>query len=303
MLDGAPKISPELWRKIKAEHTRRRKQQPNLIDETQIWKLEVERKLAIADKNTSQSLQDEPWYVNFFRCGRETGFVMCASCGRGKPAPYQCSQKWCPACNWRISAKRKRLLEQITYGMPQLKHVVLTQRNFQDLTPGKIDQSRKALFALRRRKVFEKKANGCASLEFTNEKAGWHLHWHLLLTQKWIEAHTLSKVWGELVGQEFAIVKVKAVTEKEFLQEICKYVVKAAEFVKWTPEQIVQFITVIRKKRCFSTFGKFRQIAKFARAVIASEKEPCCCKECGATDLVFGHDEAHCSRIISKIYG
>ena len=199
--------------------------------------------------------------------------------------------------------RRKLLLEKITAGIPQLKHVVLTQKNFPALTRDKIRESRKNLFALRRQKVFEKKASGCASCEITNEGNGWHLHWHVLLTQKWVDASALSIAWGKLVGQEFAIVKVKAVDGTEYLREICKYVVKGDQFAKWSPAQIVEFISAIKTTRLFSTFGKFREVAKYARAVLAAEKEPCSCPDCGALDLVHGQDEAHCGRLVEIIYG
>lgn len=296
-------LSPELWRQIRREHTKQRKQQPNLLPEEEIWKLEIERKLTKANNIAEGALELNGWFTNFFRCGREAGYIMCASCGDGKVAPYRCSQKWCPVCNWRIALKRKELMEVITRGMPQLKHVVLTQRNFEVLSPGKIDQSRSALFAIRRQKIFDKKAHGCASLEFTNETAGWHMHWHLLLTQKWIEADKLSIAWGKLVGQEFAIVKVKAIAGDAYLAELLKYVVKGSEMAKWAPEQIVQFIETIRGKRCFSTFGKFREIAKFARTVIRLRKSPCTCGRCGSTELVYGESESHCNRLVDRIYG
>lgn len=229
--------------------------------------------------------------------------MMCQDCSRGHEASYQCSLKWCPRCNWRITSKRRGILEEMTRGMNNMKHVVLTQRNFDHLTREKIMQSRKALFDLRRRSIFGKVSGGCASMEFTNERKGWHMHWHLLLATPFIDAHRLAIEWGNLVEQEYAIVKVKAVGESDYLQELLKYVVEGSELAKWSPSQILEFVTALQGTRLFTTFGKFREIAKLARALAEEKREGKHRCECGCSQIIVGNDESHCQRIWNKCYG
>ena len=127
------------------------------------------------------------------------------------------------------------------------------------------------------------------------------MHWHLLVQSNFIPANKLSVAWGELVKQEFAVVKIMDVSEKKYLQELCKYVVDGAELARWTPEQILEFVIALRGTRCFTTFGKFRELQKFSRALIENEKperEPCAC---GSNELIFGQDRNHCKRIAEKM--
>lgn len=288
------------WIERKKERKRAENRQLEGIESQEVFKASIEAKLLRAGAKEMCTGMGWSWFNNFLRCGVEKFYVMCAICQSGHEAHYQCSQKWCPRCNWRITLRRKILLEKVTNGMSGVKHVVLTQRNFNESLKAKIGESRKNLLRIRKQEILGKVTGGCASLEFTNEEKGWHMHWHLLLQSAWIDASKLSIAWGELVGQEFAIVKVKDVSEKSYLQELCKYVADGSEIASWTPSQILEFVLALRGTRCFTTFGRFKQIAKFARAMIEADKEPCTCEDCGMTDFVAGHDREHCKRIATK---
>jgi hypothetical protein len=270
------------------------------LESQTIFKATVESKLLRAGAASLCASEGWTWFDNFLRCGVERAYVMCAICRHGHEVTYQCSQKWCPACNWKIAARRRALLEKMTAGIFGCKHVVLTRRNVSHMTHEEIQSDRKNLLRLRKQKIFGNVKGGCASLEFTNEDAGWHPHWHLLLQSSWIDAHKLSIAWGELVGQQFAIVKVMSVDEKSYLQELCKYVCSGAELASWTPGQILEFIIALQGTRMFTTFGTFKSLAKFARALIATEKEKILCEECGSEDKVFGQDSGQCNRIADK---
>ena len=279
------------------------KAQKKAFADNDIFARTIEAKLRKAGAYDRPELQLEQWLQNFGRCGNENFTVMCDECRRARTVSYQCCLKFCPRCSYRVSLKRKALMGKITCGMSGMRHVVLTQRNFYADLKKKIRESRANLPKLRRQRICKNVTGGCASLEFTNEKKGWHLHWHLLIQSQFIDASELSKCWGRLVGQDFAIVKVKNVTEESYLAELCKYVVGGAELAGWTPEQILEFILAIKGTRTFSTFGKFRGMAKFAREVLATEKPgapPCAC---GCQTFTFGTNEAHCERIIRSYYG
>lgn len=293
-------LSRAQWRELKIRRQEAEKKQSELLESQDIFKLCIESKLERAGAAEICAKSGAKWYDNFLRCGREDFYVMCAICGDGHQAHYTCSQKWCPRCNWRISMKRRELLGQMTKGIYGVKHAVLTQKNFDHLTRDKIMQSRKSLFNLRRKKIFGKVTGGCASLEFTNEGKGWHMHWHLLLQSEFIPARELAVAWGELVEQEFAIVKVMDVSDKSYLAELCKYVVEGSEMSKWPAEKILEFILALRGTRCFTVFGKFREMQKYARILLLEKepsKEPC---RCGCNEIVFGHDRQHCERVAAK---
>lgn len=282
------KLTSKQWASLKRSRSDALKKQTEGFESQEIFKLSIEAKL------TELGVNDQ-WFTNFQRCGRETFFSMCVNCQSVKEMSYQCSQKFCPRCNWRIAAKRRDLLQKLTAGISGCKHVVLTQRNFEHLTREKIQESRKNLLRLRKQKIFGRVSGGCASLEFTNESRGWHMHWHLLLQSSFISSSELAVKWGQLVGQEFAIVKVLDVSEKSYLQEICKYAAKGSEIARWNGNQILEFVTAMRGTRMFTVFGKFIEMRKFAQAILNCEKVESVC-DCGCGLKIFGETEQSCER-------
>lgn len=276
--------------KIRRERTLAAAKQQEGFESAEIFKLSVEARLA------PLALSDV-WWRNFQRCGREDVWIMCASCERTQQRKYACNNRWCPRCNWRVSERRRKFLEKLTHGMTNVKHVVLTQRNFKNLTHQVIQKSRSNLLKLRRRLVTSRVFGGCASLEFTNESTGWHMHWHLLLHTRFICANCLAFEWGQLCGQSYAIVKVLPVDDQSYVQEVCKYAVKGSEIARWTGEQVKDFVEAQRKIRMFSVFGTFAKVASLARAAVEAERvrpEPC---ECGCQQLIVGASEQMCQRI------
>jgi hypothetical protein len=172
---------------------------------------------------------DSTQFWNFSRCGHEEIYRTCEQCGQFERMDYRCNLKWCPRCQQRLGAIRRNLISHWAKKITQPKHLVLTQRNFPVLTRKEIRQLTQRLAKMRRSKCFAKVRGGCVSTEITNEERGWHLHAHLLLDVKWLDMEKVAVTWGKLVGQEFAIVKIKDVREKDYLQEICKYVVEGSE--------------------------------------------------------------------------
>lgn len=236
---------------------------------------------------------------SFFRCGHDIVYSQCMDCGTTKEHPYHCNLKWCPSCNWRITATRKTELRKLTEGLPDLKHMVLTQRNFPVLTQEKIRDCRKNLLKLRRKKIMGKVHSGCCSLEFTNESAGWHMHWHLLLDVGFICEQELAKQWGKLVGQEYAIVRCRRVVGKDYVTEVCKYVVEGSTIAKWPANLILEFVTALDNTRLFSVYGAWQKLRKRVQAEIKLEKPDVVCA-CGCTHFIWGDDEAFTRRQIKR---
>ena len=259
--------------------TANERKQKKLFDEADCFHETVRAKL--------DGLWDCNQFWNFTRCGNFDQIRKCKSCGSVETFRYRCSIKWCPRCNWRISETRKKLLELWSKKITQPKHVVLTQQNFKILTRRRILEFRRDLARLRRTHFWDKVSGGCATIEITNEGRGWHLHAHMLLNVRWLDAGELSRIWGKIVGQKFAIVKVMDVREKDYLREVCKYVVDGSELAKWPREQILEFVQAIRGRRFFFTFGELRELAPQIRRELEAGKSPPAVCDCGCENFIF----------------
>ena len=230
-------------------------------------------------------------FWNFSRCGREEIYKTCENCGDLQKIPYRCNLKWCPRCQQRIGRIRRNLISLWARRIKQPKHLVLTHRNFSVLTRKSIRSHTRSLAKMRRAKCFSDVRGGCCSTEITHEGRGWHVHAHLLLDVRWLDMKQVSIAWGKLVGQDFAIVKVKDVRDKEYLQEICKYVVEGSELAKWEPNLINQFVQAIRGLRMFNSFGTLRECAPEIRRELFAMKpqaEPC---QCGCEKFHYETEE------------
>lgn len=244
----------------------------------------VLRKLVEVDRAWSRS--------NFARCHVESIFRTCGNCGAWEALPFTCCKKWCPLCNWRITRKRRDILGVFAKQIPQPKHVVLTARNTQAISRTQIKKFKVALARLLRSKLFRPVKGGTYSLEVTNEGRGWHLHAHLLLDVRWLPAGELAKKWGKLIGQDFAIVKVKDARGSEFVAEVAKYVCKGSELCKWSPDEISAFISAVSGPRLFGVFGSlFKRRRQILFELAREPKEPTVCS-CGCGEFRYRDERA-----------
>ena len=257
----------------------RERKQIDLIKDTEIFHQQIVDKLT--------GLLETNQFHNLVRCGHENIFRTCKCCGRVETFFYRCSLKWCPSCQWRISKRREEKIKCWSSRVRQPKHLVLTQSNFRILTPRKIREHQINLAKFRRTKVCEKVRGGCCAVEITNEGKGWHLHSHWLLDVDYMEAREISGTWAKLVGQEFAIVKIKDVRQTDYIHELCKYLAKGDEIAKWPREQILEFVTAIYRKRFFFSFGSLFKLGDEVRQQIAFLKQPTEPCECGKNDFLF----------------
>lgn len=223
----------------------------------------------------------------FFECGQHGGILICRNCDDTRELETHCSLKWCPRCQHRVVKERSKILSAWSQLQPQLKFVTLTQLNTTTLTRKQIRQLGQNVSSLRREKVFENVNGGCLSIEVTNGSAGWHLHAHALVNARWIDAGQLAVAWGKLVGQSFAVVKVKDAREIDYAKEVSKYVCKPASLAKWPANEIGEFITAVSNVRMFRTFGTFFAARETIAKKLEARKEPSLICECGCDRFQF----------------
>lgn len=259
------------------------KQQGQLLDRTEDFAETIRVKLS--------GLLDSTQFFNFSRCMRDSIYRTCENCGSVETMDYRCNLKWCPRCQQRLGAIRRNLISLWAKKIKQPKHLILTHRNFPTLTRSTIRRHTAKLAKFRRSSCAEHISGGCCSTEITHEGRGWHLHAHMLVDVRWLDMEKVAKTWGKLVGQDFAIVKVKDVREKEYLQEICKYVVEGSELAKWEPDLINEFVQAVRGLRMFNSFGTLRELAPQIRREIFAAKPPGKDCKCGCGKFIYESEE------------
>lgn len=215
-------------------------------------------------------------------CRTEETIARCGSCGRFRAFWNRCGRLWCPNCQPRLARIRRESVQWWTREIRQPKHVVLTARNAALITPKTVQAFKAAFAKLRRTSLASDWRGGMWTLETTNEGRGWHLHIHALIDADWIDTAKLSKTWGRLVGQDYAIVKVKDVRAKEYLHEVVKYAVKGTDLARWAPSDAAAYIDAIAGQRTFGVWGSlFKRRAEWSAAI--EELQACRGRcECGA---------------------
>lgn len=188
-------------------------------------------------------------------CHSRQSWAECQGCRKAKTFWNRCENFYCPACQPHLANDRAESIQWWTRQITQPKHVVLTVRNTRELTFAYVRWFKKCLTRLRRSVFADNWLGGTWALEVTNESAGWHLHAHLLIDAKYINQGELAVRWAKLVGQDFAIVKVKDARGQDYLKEVCKYAVKGSQLAKWTGADIATFIHALQGQRTFGVFG------------------------------------------------
>lgn len=244
---------------------------------------------------------------NLERCHTIFTVAVCSGCNKVSKFPNRCDLFYCAECQPRQSQDRKRAVEWWTREIQQPKHVVLTLKNVEDLTKQHVQQARKWFTNLRRSKFAANWKGGFYSIEVTNEGNGWHLHFHILVDAKWIDAIELSKQWARVTSNIGRIVKVKDARGKNYLAEVTKYTVKGVQLAAWDAQTISRFIDSFTGVRTFGVFGslygartKFKEFWQSVR----DTKPMCACGCCTAryfTESEFLEFDLQPSRTVEAI--
>ena len=251
----------------------------------EFWGKQTIHKNTVAAKLRLAGLEEEA--LTLESCHSYFTFAVCGDCHTVSKFPNRCDLFFCPECQPRLSHDRRKQVEWWTKLIKQPKHVVLTLKNIPDLQPEHIDEARRFLTNLRKRKFAKNWSGGFYSLEITNEGNGWHLHWHLLVDAKWIDSAELSLQWDNCTRGFGRIVKVKDCRDQAYLAEVTKYAVKGSQLASWTPDQISTFVRAVKGKRTFGVFGSlYGARTEFAEWIATMKQaKPKC--ECGSCNVQY----------------
>jgi len=259
--------------------------QGNLWQKETMWRDSIVAKLKQAGRADLSTIVEQ--------CHTDRSIRICTSCKAARIFWNRCEVKWCPICAERLARERRDSLDFWVKLVKQPKHVVLTARNTDQFSKEYVLWFKAQFRKLRNQKFASNWKGGFYSLEVTWADEGAHLHIHALVDAGWIDSGKLAMAWGKLMGQDFAIVKVKDAREKTYLSEVAKYLVKGSELAKWSGQKLATFIEAIDRVRMFGVFGKelYGKRTEWAEwiATLHSQRNVC---ECGCSSWEI-HDAHH----------
>jgi hypothetical protein len=285
----------------------------------EIWRKQTVHKNSIAAKLREAGMFAEALKLEY--CHSYYTVAVCNECGVAKKFPNRCDQGHCPECQPGLARERASQVNWWTASIKQPKHVVLTLRNIPELTAAHLAEARRYLTALRRSAFATKRTfwwlnkktgaitrtrqlrspdetgsplqsmpwrGGFYSIELTKERAGWHLHFHVLVDSNFIDRRVLSARWKRITRGFSYIVEVKDCRDASYLTEVTKYAVKGSQLAKWTPTAIAQFVSVFSGARTFGVFGSLygarTEFAEFI-AELKGARPRCDCGSCSVRYL------------------
>lgn len=216
-------------------------------------------------------------------CSTEQTIIRCEGCKKAQVVWNHCDNRVCPVCQPRLARQRGDELAWWVRQVGQPKHVVLTVQNVATLTADYVQAFKKRFQRLQRSRFAANWRGGMYSLEVTHGASGWHLHLHALIDAKWIDSGDLARKWAEIVGQDFAIVKVVDARNTDYLRELCKYTVKGTDLASWEPSIVAEYVKAFERVRTFGTFGslyKRREAFALWREELLQHRRTC---ECGCS--------------------
>lgn len=267
-----------------------------VTSQAELWSAATAHKLSVVSKLLSVGRLDLSGPLA--ECHTVETCRVCNGCKRVSVYFNRCERHYCPECAPRLARERRESVEWWAKEIGEPKHVVLTVRNSDDFTKAHVQWFKQCWSKLRRRRFARGWRGGFYRLEVTKEKRGWHLHLHALIDAGWIDARALAVEWAKIVGQDFAIVKVKDVHDRSYLAEVTKYTVKGSQLATWTGEEIAEFIDAFDGVRTFGVFGSlYGKRTEFREWIETLQAGKVACS-CGCNDFrILSPNELAWSRL------
>src|SRR5689334_17724913 len=126
--ESVPSRVRELIRARKMARQIRDRQQRELLSKTDLWHNTIAHKLdslqipqfreilsepdAFGETTVVEWRRQFPWLDNFLACGTQTIVRVCHCCGARETYQTNCSQKFCPRCQWKLTKARTELIKR-----------------------------------------------------------------------------------------------------------------------------------------------------------------------------------------------
>lgn len=175
-----------------------------------------------------------------------------------------CHDRLCLPCgNARSRTIAANLIEAIPKGRTRFLTLTIRQKN--ESLEVLLTKLQKSFSKLKRSKLWKERVSGGAAfleVKRSSRSEGWHVHYHALLTGRYIPHANLSRLWYTITGDS-SIVDIRPAGNPESISRyITKYASKPinADFVR-EPDLLDEAIIALKRRRLCSTFGELRGVS------------------------------------------
>ena len=261
---------------------------PKTLRQSELWQRNLHWTSAVAARLRQSGRADlsEP----LEHCHTERVSCVCSSCNRTTAFYNRCDLFYCPTCTPRLTRQRAEGVAWWAVEVSQPKHVILTVRNVPHITKGHVQEFKRWLSRLRKRKFARGWRGGFYGLQITNRGKGWHLHAHLLIDARWIDCGQLSAEWRSVTSGTGENVVVKDVRDSRYLHEVCRYISNPSQVARWSGQQLAEYVDALQGLRTFAVFGSLWGKRTEFKEWLDSVRYKVRTCECGCTNFRYLSD-------------
>ena len=232
----------------------------------------------------------------------------CTKCGESEYRQQSCKQRFCSFCQVPRQIELQKRVSALTQALKNPKLLTLTMPRSRNIEEGVTTLRTAWKKFLRSAPIRIRLKGGCYAIEAVPKSDGWHVHIHAIVDMEFTPKNILWNAWGEALDHPSPNLDIRKIEGRKGLMEALKYTTKQTDLARMSNAQIEEYVTVMRGKRLFSTFGSWfnPQWDEFLEAAILEPLECHACKEKGTMIPItiapyIYHDDWHLfEHIITK---
>ena len=196
-------------------------------------------------------------------CRQSAWFARHQTTGEVRVASSACSLRWCPVCQ---NLRRNFMTHSIAEWIGEADHpkfLTLTLKHTRAPLAHQIEHLYKFFMLLRRRKEFNHAVRG--GIWFFQVKKSktdglWHPHLHAVITGKYFAQRRLSRIWCQITLGSTHVDIRPIYDPRGAASDIARYATSPGSLVGLPPDDAVELVEALHRKRITGTWGTGRGI-------------------------------------------
>jgi hypothetical protein len=205
--------------------------------------------------------------------GRIAGFADCGSQAyvlkslddppRFRVAGSSCHDRFCTPCaTERSRTIARNVIDRM--GDQRVRFVTFTLRHSTDTLTSLLDRLYDAFRKMQRTKLWKQHVTGGVAfleVKYSDRVEGWHPHFHVLVTGKYIDKSVLQSTWHHITGDSYVVDIRLPGGKKNVAHYVAKYASKPlnTSFIH-QPILLDEAVLALKARRLCTTFGGWRSV-------------------------------------------